>query len=149
MQRKTKKKFDIIKIIINLVLLTFMILSITLKENIYYAWYWIMVSAMLVYEIYYSYKWIKVDEWNIDKHKSKAIRYSYDGLTTGTIILSGAIYLIVMGFEAFQKSIKTNIYITVIVYVLFTISILCNYLAVNSANRDTKKLAEKTFKYKK
>lgn len=51
MQRKTKKKFDIIKIIINLVLLTFMILSITLKENTYYAWYWIMVSAMLVYEL--------------------------------------------------------------------------------------------------
>ncbi len=149
MQRETKKKFDIIKIIINLVLLTFMILSITLKENTYYAWYWIMVSAMLVYEVYYSYKWIKVDEWNIDKHKSKAIRYSYDGLTTGTIILSGAIYLIVMGFEAFQRSIKTNIYIVVIVYILFTISILCNYLAINSANRDTKKLAEKTFKYKK
>lgn len=59
-----------------------MILSITLKENTYYAWYWIMVSAMLVYEIYYSYKWIKVDEWNIDKHKSKEIRYSYDRLTT-------------------------------------------------------------------
>lgn len=149
MQRKTKKKFDIIKIIINLVLLTFMILSMTLKENTYYAWYWIMVSAMLVYEIYYSYKWIKVDEWNIDKHKSKAIRYSYDGLTTGTIILSGVIYLIVMGFEAFQHSIKTNIYIVVIVYILFTISILCNYLAINSANRDTKRLAEKTFKYKK
>ena len=126
-----------------------MILSITKKENVYYAWYCIMVSVMLVYEVYYSYKWIKVDEWNIDKHKSKAIRYSYDGLTTGTIILSGAIYLIVMGFEAFQKSIKTNIYIIVIVYVLFTISILCNYLAVNSANRDTKELAEKTFKYKK
>ena len=126
-----------------------MILSITLKENTYYAWYWIMVSAMLVYEIYYSYKWIKVDEWNIDKHKSKAIRYSYDGLTTGTIILSGVIYLIVMGFEAFQHSIKTNIYIVVIVYILFTISILCNYLAINSANRDTKRLAEKTFKYKK
>ncbi len=149
MQRKTKKKFDIIKIIINIVLLILMILSITKKENVYYAWYWIMVSVMLVYEVYYSYKWIKVDEWNIDKHKSKAIRYSYDGLTTGTIILSGAIYLIVMGFEAFQNSIKTNIYIIVIVYVLFTISILCNYLAINSANRDTKELAEKTFKYKK
>lgn len=149
MQRKTKKKFDIIKIIINLVLLILMILSIIKKENAYYAWYWVMVSVMLVYEVYYSYKWVKVDEWNIDKHKSKAIRYSYDGLTTGTIILSGAIYLIVMGFEAFQNSIKTNIYIIVMVYALFTISILCNYLAINSANRDTKELAEKIFKYKK
>lgn len=37
----------------------------------------------------------------------------------------------------------------VMVYLLFTISILCNYLAVNSANRDTKELAEKPFKYKK
>lgn len=68
MQRKTKKKFDII----NLILLILMILSIIKKENLYYAWYWIMVSVMLVYEVYYSYKWIKVDEWNIDKHKSKS-----------------------------------------------------------------------------
>lgn len=56
MQRKTKKKFDIIKIIINLILLILMILSIIKKENVYYAWYWIMVSVMLVYEVYYSYK---------------------------------------------------------------------------------------------
>lgn len=149
MKRKTKKIFDIIKILINLALLTLMILSITTKATGYYAWYWIMVSVMLVYELYYLVKWNKIGEWNIDKHDSKAIRYSFDGLTTGTIMLTGFLYLGVMGFEIFQKSIKTNIYIIVIVYLLFTISILCNYLAVNSANRDTKKLIEKTYKHKK
>ncbi len=54
-----------------------------------------------------------------------------------------------MALEMFQKSIKTNIYVLVIVYILFTISILCNIMAVNSANRESKELAEKTFKYKK
>ena len=48
-----------------------------------------------------------------------------------------------------EKSIKTNPYVIVIVYILFTISIIGNLMAVNSANKDTKKLAEKTFKYKK
>lgn len=39
MQKKTKKIFDFAKIIINLILLTFMILSLTTKNDNYYAWY--------------------------------------------------------------------------------------------------------------
>lgn len=66
-----------------------------------------------------------------------------------TLVLSGLLYLVGMALEMFQKSIKTNIYVLVIVYILFTISILCNIMAVNSANRESKELAEKTFKYKK
>lgn len=81
-------------------------------------------------------------DWTVDKKDSKAIRYSFDGLT------SRLLYLVVMALEMFQKSIKTNIYVLVIVYILFTISILCNIMAVNSANRESKELA-KTFKYKK
>jgi len=149
MQRKTKIVFDIIKFIINLILLTFMILSLTTKNDNYYAWYWIMVSAMLVFELFYLVKWNKVGEWNVDKRDSKAIRYSFDGLTAGTVMVTAFLYLGVMGFELFQKSIKTNPYIIVVVYVLFTFSIICNYLAISTANKDTKELAEKTFKYKK
>lgn len=149
MQRKTKKIFDIIKIVINLILLTFMILSLTTKNSNYYSWYWIMVSGMLVFELFYLVKWNKIGEWNIDKKDSKSIRYSFDGLTAGTIMLSGFLYLVVMGFEMFQSSIKTNTYIIIVVYILFTFSIICNYLAISTANKDTKELAEKTFKYKK
>ena len=54
MQRKTKKIFDVIKIIINLTMLILMILSLTTNNDNYYAWYWIVVSAMLVLETYYN-----------------------------------------------------------------------------------------------
>ena len=149
MQKTTKKKFDIIKIIINIILLVLMILSITKKDNIYYAWYWIMVTIMLLSEVYYLFKWNKVGEWNVDKKDSKAIRYSFDGLTTGTLMMIGFIYLGVLGYEFLDKSIKTNTYVIVGVYALFTLSIIFDYLALYSANKDTKALAEKTFKYKK
>lgn len=149
MQRKTKKIFDVLRIVINAILLLFMILCLITNKESYYAIYWIIVPIMLVCETFYLYKWTKIDEWNVDKKDSKAIRYSFDGLTTGTLVLSGLLYLVVMALEMFQKSIKTNIYVLVIVYVLFTISILCNIMAVNSANRESKELAEKTFKYKK
>ena len=149
MQRTTKKKFDIIKIIINIILLVLMILSITKKDNIYYAWYWIMITIMLISEVYYLLKWNKVGEWNVDKKDSKAIRYSFDGLTTGTLMMIGFIYLGVLGYEFLDKSIKTNTYVIVGVYALFTLSIIFDYLALYSANKDTKELDEKTFKYKK
>ena len=149
MQRKTKKIFDVLRIVINAILLLFMILCLITNKESYYAIYWVIVPIMLVCETFYLYKWTKIDEWNVDKKDSKAIRYSFDGLTTGTLVLSGLLYLVVMALEMFQKSIKTNIYVLVIVYILFTISILCNIMAVNSANRESKELAAKTFKYKK
>lgn len=40
--------------------------------------------------------------------------------------------------EILEKGIKANPYIIVIIYILFTISIICNLIAVISANKDTK-----------
>lgn len=149
MQRKTKKIFDVIKIIINLTMLILMILSLTTNNDNYYAWYWIVVSAMLVLETYYLFKWTKVGEWNIDKKDSKSIRYSFDGITTGTLCTSGLLYLLVMGLELVNKSIKTNVYVIIIVSILLTVSVVFNLLAVNTANRESRELAEKMFNYKK
>lgn len=143
MQRKTKKIFDVIKIIINLTMLILMILSLTTNNDNYYAWYWIVVSAMLVLETYYLFKWTKVGEWNIDKKDSKSIRYSFDGITTGTLCTSGLLYLLVMGLELVNKSIKTNVYVIIIVSILLTLSVVFNLLAVNTANRESRELAEK------
>lgn len=83
MQRKTKKIFDVLRIVINTILLLFMILCLITNKESYYAIYWIIVPIMLVCETFYLYKWTKIDEWNVDKKDSKAIRYSFDGLTTG------------------------------------------------------------------
>ena len=149
MQRKTKKIFDVIKIIINLTMLILMILSLTTNNDNYYAWYWIVVSAMLVLETYYLFKWTKVGEWNIDKKDSKSIRYSFDGITTGTLCTSGLLYLLVMGLELVNKSIKTNVYVIIIVSIILTLSEVFNLLAVNTANRESRELAEKMFNYKK
>ena len=149
MQRKTKKIFEVIKIIINLTMLILMILSLTTNNDNYYAWYWIVVSAMLVLETYYLFKWTKVGEWNIDKKDSKSIRYSFDGITTGTLCTSGLLYLLVMGLELVNKSIKTNVYVIIIVSILLTLSVVFNLLAVNTANRESRELAEKMFNYKK
>lgn len=149
MQRKTKKIFDVIKIIINLTMLILMILSLTTNNDNYYAWYWIVVSVMLVLETYYLFKWTKVGEWNIDKKDSKSIRYSFDGITTGTLCTSGLLYLLVMGLELVNKSIKTNVYVIIIVSILLTLSVVFNLLAVNTANRESRELAEKMFNYKK
>lgn len=149
MQKKTKKIFDIIAILIDLVMLTFMILSITLKKNTVYAWYWIIVSIMLVFEVFYIHKWDKVDELNVDKHQSRTIRRTFDGITVGTVCISGALYLLVMGLEFLDKSIKNNIFVILIVGIMLTLSLLFNFLAVYTANKETKELAEKMFNYKK
>ena len=56
MQRKTKKIFDILRIIISVILLILMILCLTTNKDNYYAIYWIIVPVLLVCETYYLYK---------------------------------------------------------------------------------------------
>lgn len=63
-------------------------------------------------------------------------------------MFSAFLYLVVMGLELFNKSIKSNSFV-IIVSVLITLSVLFNLLAVNTANRESKELAEKMYKYKK
>lgn len=77
---------------------------------------------MLIYEVLYIYKWTKIDKMNIDKHKSKVIRYSFDGVTTGTVIICGFLYLSVFALEMLDKSIKNNLYVVILIYALLTIA---------------------------
>jgi len=48
-----------------------------------------------------------------------------------------------------NQSIKTNMFIIVIIYVLFVISHLMNFLALYNARKETKELVKNTFNNKK
>ena len=121
--------------------------DVTLKNNIFYAWYWILVTLMLLFEVLYVMIWSKVGR-NIDKHKSNTINRSFNDITAVSIVLSGLLYLTVIFCEFFNESIKTNLYVIWIMYVLMSVAILFNYLAVYNANKETKELVEKTFNKK-
>ena len=104
-----------------------------LKNNIFYAWYWILVTLMLLFEVLYVMIWSKVGR-NIDKHKSNTINRSFNDITAVSIVLSGLLYLTVIFCEFFNESIKTNLYVIWIMYVLISVAVLFNYLAVYNAN---------------
>lgn len=145
---KRNKKISIGAIIINILLLVFAILSVVIKNNFLYAWYWIFVTLMLLFEVLYVWLWSKVGR-NVDKHKSSTINRSFNDVTAVSIVLSGLLYLSVLFCEFLDESIKANIYVIWIMYVLLTIAVLFNYLAVYNANKETKELVEKTFNRKR
>ena len=145
---KRNKRISIGAIIINILLLIFAILSVALKKNYLYAWYWILVTLMLLIEVLYVMIWSKEGR-NVDKNKSRTINRSFNDVTAVSIVLSGLLYLSVLFCEFIDESIKANVYIIWIVYILLTIAVLFNYLAVYNANKETKELVEKTFNKKK
>ena len=145
---KRNKRISICAIIINILLLVFAILSVVFKNNFIYAWYWLLVTLMLLFEVLYVWIWSKLGR-NVDKHKSSTINRSFNDITTVSIVLSGLLYLSVLFCEFLDESIKSNIYVIWIMYVLLTIAVLFNYLAVYNANKETKELVEKTFNNKK
>lgn len=144
---KRNKRISIGALLVNLILLVLAILCATLKNNIFYAWYWILVTLMLLFEVLYVMIWSKVGR-NIDKHKSNTINRSFNDITAVSIVLSGLLYLTVIFCEFFNESIKTNLYVIWIMYVLMSVAVLFNYLAVYNAKKETKELVEKIFNKK-
>ncbi len=144
---KRNKRISIGLILVNVILLALAVLCAILKNNTFYAFYWILVTLMLLFEVLYVLIWSKVGR-NIDKHKSNTINRSFNDVTAVSIVLSGMLYLVVIFCEFFNKSIRTNLYVIWIMYILMTIAVLFNYLAVYNANKETKELVEKTFNKK-
>ena len=147
MKKSTEKKFNILLIIINIITLGLMITSLITKQDKIYALYWAAITLMLLIQIVYVFKWEKLGSINADKKESNIIRSSFDGVTTATIVISGLVFLSVNFLEMINESIKNNIFIIVLAYLLLTISYLTCTSAVYSANRDTKKLVENLYKY--
>lgn len=144
---KRNKRISIGAILVNLILLTLAILCTTIKKDIFYAWYWMLVTLMLLFEVLYVFIWSKVGR-NLDKHKSNTINRSFNDVTAVSIVLSGLIYLVVLFCEFYNKSIHTSLYTIWSMYLLMTVAVLFNYLAVYNANKETKELVEKTFNKK-
>ncbi len=144
---KRNKRISIGALLVNLILLVLAILCAILKNNIFYAWYWMLVTLMLLFEVLYVFIWSKVGR-NLDKHKSNTINRSFNDVTAVSIVLSGLIYLVVLFCEFYNKSIRTSLYAILSMYLLMTVAVLFNYLAVYNANKETKELVEKTFNKK-
>ena len=144
---KRNKRISIGAILVILILLTLAILCTTIKKDIFYAWYWMLVTLMLLFEVLYVFIWSKVGR-NLDKHKSNTINRSFNDVTAVSIVLSGLIYLVVLFCEFYNKSIHTSLYTIWSMYLLMTVAVLFNYLAVYNANKETKELVEKTFNKK-
>lgn len=87
---KRNKRISIGAILVNLVLLMLAILCTILKKDIFYAWYWMLVTLMLLFEVLYVFIWSKVGR-NLDKHKSNTINRSFNDVTAVSIVLSGLI----------------------------------------------------------
>lgn len=144
---KRNKRISIGLILVNVILLALAILCTTLKKDIFYALYWMLVTLMLFFEVLYVFIWSKVGR-NLDKHKSNTINRSFNDVTAVSIVLSGLIYLVVLFCEFYNKSIHTSLYTIWSMYLLMTVAVLFNYLAVYNANKETKELVEKTFNKK-
>ena len=81
-------------------------------------------------------------------HKSNTINRSFNDVTAVSIVLSGLIYLVVLFCEFYNKSISASSYAIWSMYLLMSVAVLFNYLAVYNANKETKELVEKMFNKK-
>ena len=147
--RKKNKIITIATIIIDIITTIALCLALFLKQDVYYALYWILVTPMLVVTVFHVHIWNRNGNGdNVDKEKSTTIRRSYDDMTAVIVVLNGMLYLTVMFLEMINQSIKTNMFILIIIYVLFVISHLMNFLVLYNANKETEKLVKNTYKKK-
>ena len=147
--RKKNKITTIFTLVIDIITTIALCLALFLKQDVYYALYWILITPMLLVTVFHVHIWNRNGNGdNVDKEKSTTIRRSYDDMTAVIVVLNGMLYLTVMFLEMINQSIKTNMFIIIIIYVLFVISHLMNFLALYNANKETEKLVKNTYKKK-
>ena len=147
--RKKNKITTIVTLVIDIITTIALCLALFLKQDVYYALYWILITPMLLVTVFHVHIWNRNGNGdNVDKEKSTTIRRSYDDMTAVIVVLNGMLYLTVMFLEMINQSIKTNMFIIIIIYVLFVISHLMNFLALYNANKETEKLVKNTYKKK-
>ncbi|MFI3260666.1 MAG: hypothetical protein R3Y13_03030 [bacterium] len=138
------KKLKIITTVINIIM--FIIVLLTLFTNIISInWYWLFITIYLLIDVINITHW-DCDGLNINKKDGDKITIRYKDITAITMFISSLFYLIVLGFELYNESIRENIYVILTLYILLSTSQILNNIAKNNSKKDIEKLVKKTFK---
>jgi len=139
--RADDKKINLITYIIDFITLVIFILTLILKTEKMYALYWLFISILFIIDLISIIHW-DADGLKLDKKESDKIIRSYRDLTTITVVLSGICYLSVMFLEMINESIKSNVYVIIIAFILISSSHIFNRLFIYNSIQNTKKLVE-------
>ena len=143
---KSENKLNVLLIISNIIMLISLIAYLILRNDIIKSLYWTLIPLLILIIIVFINNLSKRG-LNVDKSNSNLIQRSFDDITAVAIVIYGCIYLGILFIEsAFNKNVKSNIYVIVGFYILTLIFELITYTSVYAAKKDTKKLVEKTYK---
>lgn len=136
---------NVLKIIttfINIIMLIIFILTL-FTDSIKNEWYWLFITAYFLIDItnimHYDYNGLNIKE-------AENITMRYKNITFLTLLISSLMYLAVIGFEIYNDSIRDNMYIISILYILLTISQILNTITKNNVRKEMIKIAEKKYK---
>lgn len=133
----------IINIIANIVMLLIFIMTI-INKQVYANYYWAFIAIYFLIDLINTMQW-DYDGININKKEANVITMKYKNITAITLVISGLIYLLVIGFEILNTSITQNLYVITFLYLLLATSQLLNHLAINHSKKEMQKLIKNTY----
>lgn len=139
------KYYNIVQILSNILLFISLIVVLIVKSDFSYNLYWCIVPVTILGNIYFIGKWSK-GGIDLDKNKSSKINRSLDDSTVSLTVLYALVYLGIMFIECFDVTIKTNIYIVLVFYIITLAFELFISVLVDTAIKDTKKIIKETIK---
>ena len=140
--RLDKKKLYISTIIIDILMLIFFVLALTLRNDLTLALYWCFINVYIIIDIVNIMHW-DFDGLKIKSNKTTLILNSFRDITTFTMVISGLVYLISLFFDMMGMNVRENTYIITLLFILFSISQLFNHISIYNTKKQTQNIAHK------
>lgn len=135
-------------VLLNIFMVVSLVLVLMLKNDYGYRLYWVITPFLMVLVLLVIKKW-SARGLNADTEESRVTQRFFDDTTALSTVFFGIIYLVIQGVECIKKDIINNPYIIVGFFIVMIIYEVFTYLAIYVAKRDTARLLEKEYSYKR
>ena len=142
-----KNKLNLAVIILNILTCICMVLGTIFKNNIGYEFYWIILPFLILSLNLTAIKWRKMG-LNPDIDKSKTILRVFDYSTVISTAFYVLMYFVIVFFQMINKSIKTNIYILISVFIMTLIYQLFLFSSIRTAKKEMEELLKNKYNKK-
>lgn len=142
-----KNKLNLAVIILNILTCICMISGTIFKSDVGCVLYWIILPFLILSLNLTAIKWRKMG-LNPDIDKSKTILKVFDYSTVISTAFYVLMYIVIVFFQTINKSIKTNIYILISVFIMTIIYQLFLFSSISTAKKEMSELLKNKYEKK-
>ena len=129
-------------VIANILIIGWLVLVLTLQTKFTYSLYWTLIPFLIVLIVNFIRE---VDKGMVDTDidNSKAIKRSYNDLSTLSTVFYAMVYLIIEFFDILNNNLRNNMYLIIGFFIITILYEMFIFLSIYNAKKETSDILNK------